>query len=113
MKRAVQSAEKWREAAELLVLSIEVPFRLILSPEVTIEATALVRGVGARNGLLLVESEARLLPHRERIAELGYAWAKAPLLVDEEGVVEVMRLLSDMDWTGPARDRPGWMDPRT
>lgn len=97
-------------AAEALTFEIVVPYSVELSPGVQIDATALVKGFGARMGMLIVTDFSQV---RSQLAALdaagfGFSVLDAPASTDPFNIEEYAEMLRDWGWAGDEEDRPSW-----
>ncbi len=108
MSRIHPVSEQWRRIARDLNLSVEAPFKVNVGRGVTLRTRALVRGFGARVGMLIVDDHRLVLPYDRELTKLGFGWSEASL-PDEHDLAEVRGWLADWGWTGPRDQRPDWL----
>jgi hypothetical protein len=96
----------WRKVASDFGIEIITPCEIRLSNGTRLLATALVRGFGAENGMVIDPSYAVLGPHRDTLRADGYGYCAMELSgTDRTALIE---MFADWGWTSPDL-RPVWL----
>ena len=65
----------WTKAAEDLQIEIELDFKLVLGAQVTLSSMLLVKGYGAKNGMLIFLSFDQIEKFHSEILDQGYGYS--------------------------------------
>src|SRR5690242_8116452 len=105
--REAQSA-LWRTVAASLRIEVVAPASIQLDGGIEIAAAALVKGFGARNGMIAdPDWSGTLQPVANSLRAAGYGYSAVEIDgCSEQGIIEMLR---DWGWTGHPDRRPPWL----
>lgn len=97
--------------AKILGLDVVAPCTVKLAPGKEVVATALIRGFGARNGMLVVEDYQQVEELLEAIRMAGFGFSvlrgrREGAALDVDGFINVLR---DWGWNGDQGTEPNWL----
>jgi hypothetical protein len=100
----------WIKAAEILGFEVIAPYSATLASGTKVIASALVKGFGAPNGMLLVTDYSQVRSHLAALEESGYGFSvlEEPESTDPFDVEEFAEILRDWGWAGRKEDQPIW-----
>lgn len=103
--------EMWRLAADDLSLELTIPFQFVTSRGAQIDARVLVRGFGARQGMLLVRDYTDVSRVDTELVDAGYGYCVMddPLLAERYDRANIIDVLRDWGWSGPPERAPRWL----
>jgi hypothetical protein len=103
-------AAAWLKAGQSLGVEVVAPYRATLPSGVWIEATALVKGFGARRGMLIITDYSQVRSQLEALEQAGYGFSvlEEPGPTDVFDVEEYAEILRDWGWAGSKEDQPSW-----
>lgn len=100
----------WRHVSADLGIDIVSPFDLVFPDGTQLEVSALVKNFGPKHGMLIATSYDSLKPYAQKIIQLGYGYSTnvggSPAEYDRSEIVEVLK---DWGWSGPANEKPNWL----
>jgi hypothetical protein len=101
----------WECVAEDLGIEIVAPFEAPLPDGSHIKFSALVKGFGAKNGMLVGADYAIIKPHAGRLLDSGYGYCAVlgggtANTYERDSMIEVF---ADWGWSGPSDRRPTWL----
>lgn len=101
----------WSQAGKDLGFEVVSPFQLVLSSGHPLNIPILVKGFGAKNGMLVTTTFRSIEDYTDQIAEMGYGFSTmseyaAGQAYNAEDFIDVLK---DWGWSGSSETEPGWL----
>jgi len=111
MTSAFSLEDLWRAAALELGLDLVVPFRLVLPSGAEVSARVLVKGFGAKEGMLILSRYDDVRSSVKELAKEGYGFSVMSDPGPGEQFVrqDIVEVLRDWGWSGPPTDAASWL----
>ena len=102
--------DSWSPTANRLGVEVRGPLRITLPDGTQLQAGLHVPRFGAEKGTL-VFSDTSLLHHYEELLSMGYSYSifGTPCEGDDISDADMVDILKDWGWCGPADERPNWI----
>jgi hypothetical protein len=102
--------DSWRSAAAELGVSVVGPIDVTVETG-TFSVDLLVRGFGARNGMIVVTNYDTIKTHLKALLEGGYGYScfdppSDGVRLSSDDIIE---LLEDWSWAGSTNEKPAWL----
>jgi hypothetical protein len=103
-------AAAWLKAGGILGFEVVAPYSVTLASGARILASALVKGFGATNGMLILTDYFQVRSELAALQEAGYGFSvlEEPEATDPFDVEEYAEMLRDWGWAGDEEDKPSW-----
>jgi len=107
----VTRAESLSKACVELGLVCDLNHSVRLTDAQTVVATARIRELGAKQGMLVIGRYDEIEPFMQRIRELGYGFSvlAEPKSGAAFDIDSYKRMFRDWGWSGPLGAKPSWM----
>ena len=102
-------AEVWQMIAGDLGLDLVVPFDFEVPDGSIVEAVALLKNFGGKNGTVIFDDGQKALTYGPHLVELGYGFSTMSWSDPQYRPDVIKEMLAEWTWTGPENRRPSWL----